>query len=258
MTTNLRVLLLATTVSFSLGSQAGVTLQWQDGGKEVDQQVMTILADSRILSDFVALVEQNFELEPSLVLALGSSEGPSMNTDTHVLNLPNGYLAHAIATQSELVEDRDEALERALDVVEYTLYYLLGHALASSAPLAGKQNFDVDLQAEAMSTWVTLGQWDNGGEQWFANVSAFADASQKLDGSLDDFWHRHSLYQLREDQIGCWILGQDPAAHARLLPAALSGAKRRQSCAARWSALNDATLKALDPVLKRDSPLRQP
>ena len=220
--------------------RAGVSLQWQDGDSDVDRQVMAVLADSNVLSDFVALVDENFALEPPLVLALGAAEGPSIDVVTHVLSLPHEYLARAIETQAELVDDRDEALQRALNVVEYTLYHLLGHVLA------GDTDVNADDRAEALSTWVMLSHWPNGGEQWYVDAQAFGEASRQLDGPLDDFWHEHALYRLRQDQLECWILGRDPAAYERLMPATLKPLERRRRCQANWMTLSVTVRRQLE------------
>lgn len=93
---------------------------------------------------------------------------------------------------------------RGSNEMEYTLYHLLGHLLADdSTP-------DADEDAEAISSWLMIKHWPAGGEQWFANVQAFARASQLLDGPLSDYWHSHALYKSRQKTLQCWILGSDP------------------------------------------------
>lgn len=252
----LRHLLLPAMLLLPGAGSAGVSLQWQNAESSVDQHAMTVLADSRILSDFVSLVDKNFDMDPSLVIVIGASEGPSMDTSDNVLNLPNGYLSHAIKTQAELTDDREEALERALDVVEYTLYHLLGHALLGSDSTMPDDWIDDDWRVEALSTWVVLSYWPNGGEQWYADVSAFAEASQRLNGPLTDFWQAHALYRSREERIKCWISGKGPNSYLKPVPAEFGSESRRRRCVASWKKINAEAIELLDGVLKPDAPLR--
>jgi len=230
---------------------ADVTIQIQDGNTtDADPLLSKALVDSNILSDFVQLVEENFLFDPPLVLAIGANEGPDYDYDTHVLRMPFSYLGRAVETQAELVEDREEALRRGLDIVEYTLYHLLGHALIDDPAV------EADGAAEALSSWVMLSHWRNGEEQWHQAARIFAEASQKLDGPLEDFWHTHSLYRARHETIECWILGSDPETYAKLLPTVLKTASRAEECAESWRKLHRESLKELDDLLLDTAPIR--
>jgi hypothetical protein len=230
---------------------ADVTIQLQNGGTETSQLLTDYLADSHVLSDFVELVDQNFDFDPPLVLAIGVTEGPDYNGQTHVLRMPYTYLDRAVEVQERLTERREDALQRGLDVFEYTLYHLLGHALNDDPGI------EADAAAESLSSWVMLRHWSNGGEQWYAAISAFGAASQKLDGPLEDFWHAHSLYRSRQNTIECWILGSDPTAYERLLPAVLEPINRRRKCEASWRKLNQESVVKLEYKLLENAALRQ-
>jgi len=236
-------------------ADADVNLQLQDSDNRTDGLMAEYLAESKILTDFISLIDENLVLDPPLVLAIGSTEGPEYEMETNTLRFPYGYLGRAIETQAELVEDRDLALARALDIVEYTLYNLLGHALLGKS----SADSDVDEDAEAVSSWLMLKHFQNGGEQWHAAINAFGNASQKLDGPLSDYWHAHSLYRLRQNVIECWILGSNPEAFETLLPAVPDADSRRSDCVAKWNVLQEQVLVHLDGQLEKNAPvLRRP
>ena len=231
---------------------ADISLRWQDGTAEADSLLADYLIKSNVVTDFVDLVQQNFAFDPALVLIVGAIEGPEYNADGRVLRLPYAFLGRAVETQAKLVEQGEVAIERALDVVEYTLYHLLGHALVSDSSI------DADATAEALSTWIMLSNWPNGGEQWLNDLRAFGDASQKLDGPLSDIWHEHSLYKIRQDKLECWVLGSDPEAYETLLPAVLDSANRRTRCVASWQSLQQESRARLEDLLLTSAPLRAP
>ena len=243
-------------------AHADAELRWVPGETALDQQLAAYLTDSKLVSDFVVLLDENFELDPPLGLTVGSSLDahgiPSYSSEDRRIRLPYAYLEKAIRAQAELVEGttpeedpgEGDAVRRAMDLVEYTIYHLVGHALVDDA------NVDVDDRAEAISSWLMISAWPNGAEQWLEDVQAFANASQQLDGPLEDYWHSHSLYKSREETLSCWALGADPDRIESLLPAVLDPAERREQCIHSWTRLDDQMRRLLDPVLKPNAPLR--
>ena len=243
-------------------AQADAELRWVPGESALEQQLAAYLTDSKIVSDIVVLLDENFELDTPLIITVGSSLDalgiPTYSSEDRRIRLPYAYLEKAIRAQAELVEgttpDADpaqgDAVRRAMDLVEYTIYHLVGHALVDEA------STDADDRAEAISSWLMITAWPNGPEQWLQDVQAFADASQKLDGSLDDYWHSHALYKGREDTLSCWALGADPDRIEPLLPAVTDPFERRAQCARSWARLDDEMRLLLDPVMKTSAPLR--
>lgn len=231
--------------------QSDVSLRWQSDGSELSPLLADYLADSNLVADFVRLINDNFTFEPSLVIDLGGGDAPRFNPVTNTIQLPYSYLERAVITQSKLVEPgHDEnAVERALDVVEYTLYHLLGHSFA------GTGDPTADDTAEALSTFIMVSYWPNGAEQWAAAVRSFAAASQKLDGPLSDYWHSHALYKRRQKTIECWILGSE-AAHQDDDPVTLWDASLDpEVCRASWKNLESTALALLDLYLLPDAAL---
>lgn len=248
----LRALLrLVALVALALPVRAEISIQWQSSDNGIDPILSDYLIDSKVVTDFVDLIEKNFEFQPPLTLVLGTDEGPDYRSDVRTLRFPYQYLARAVETQAELVESREEALRRAIDVVEFTLYHMLGHAVLNDGSESG------DAIAELIATWIMINAWPNGGEQWFEDTLAFSDASQKLDGPLEDYWHAHAVYRQREALINCLVLGADPDRFERLLPAVLDNETRRATCESAWQRAGQQVLFFLDPMLREDAPLRR-
>ena len=234
---------------------ADVSLRWQAGSAASTPMLAEYLVDSNVVSDFIELVSENFRFETPLVVAIGAGGGPDYEAPTNTIRLPYDYLERAVRAQATLLAaesdgDGEEALavRRALDVIEYTLYHLLGHALA------GSDGIEVEELAEALSSWVVLGHWPGGAAEWRRVSVSFAQASQRLDGPLSDYWHAHGLHAARERLLACWIIGRDTG---EVPLSSLPNAEARQEeCRARWIALDADARERLDGVLHEDAPLR--
>jgi len=210
-------------------ARADITLQWQNTELDERQQLLSeFLTESNVLTDLIALLQMNFEFKPSLTLLIGSAEGPLFDAETHTIHFSYAYISDALEAQLKLLEEGETAVDRSMDVVEYTLYHLAAHALLNS------ESIDIDAQAEQIASWLMVRGFPNGAEQLVTNARAFGAASQKLDGSLDEYWHAHALVAKRQRDIECWALGHDRAAVEPLLPAVLEPEQRALSCEAAW------------------------
>jgi len=258
---HIRLLLLGLTTLAVQPLHSDVSVQWNTNaldaqGKDSASTLAPVLADyleqSNVVSDFTGMLNEAFDIPSLQMIEIGSQSGPLYDAQAKVIRLPFSYLEQAIRSQMQLVDDDQEtlAVDRAIDVVEYTLYHLLGHAILAEASV------DVDEMAEALSTWIMLNYWPNGAEQWFADVQAFSDASMKLDGPLEDFWHSHSVYKSRRDTLRCWILGYDPERAIGLMPATLDPEQRNIRCAQSYQELDRLAREKLSQQLSENSPLR--
>ena len=252
-------LLLVVLATLSSASRADVSLRWQTTESSLSPLLASYLAKSKVISDFVMMVDENFTFDQPLVLELGASAGPDYEPVSNTIRMPYGFLERAVFTQSLVSDVADEgngentnAVSRAIDVVEYTLYHLLGHSLVSDA------DEGADDTVEALSTYIMVEYWPNGAEQWAANVEAFGAASQKLDGPLSDYWHAHSLYKERQRTIQCWIEGSVIQEECTLKSTTQTACENYQRCRASWNNLVKAAQPLLEPYLLPDSTLRRP
>jgi len=207
------------------------------------------------VSDFKSLIGEHFKTSiridfDNLRVTINNDNVPHINPDTTEIILPYNFLTHAIQSHAELEETREAALDRALDTVEYTLYHLTGHLIVAN------NSADFDDTAEAISSWLMIKSFTNGGEQWFNNTEAFGRASQLLDGPLQDYWHEHSLYKSRQKKINCWILGSAPEKYESLLKPVLKPHERKERCINEWQMLDSQMQTELHSELKTQSTLR--
>lgn len=247
-----------------VAGSADVELRWMPGDSTLEQQLGSYLSDSQVVTDLVTLLDDNFDLVEPLSVIIGSRSDalgrPSYSAADNSIRLPYAYIEQTIRAQSELLStvpgevrperDAEVTVRHAMNMVEYTLYHLVGHALIDD------HTAEADDRAEAISTWLMITAWPNGASQWVEDVQAFSAASRQLDGLLDDYWHAHSLYRLRETALLCWALGADGDAVEPLLPAAADPFERRAQCTRSWSRLDTQMRRLLDPLLKPDAPLR--
>jgi hypothetical protein len=243
---------------------AEAELRLMPGDTALEQQLGRYLTDSQIVTDLVTLMSENFTLEQPLGIIVGSRSDklgvPSYSTEDKSIRLPYAYIESAIRAQAELVVGRSpdetaeagQAVKRAMDMVEYTLYHLFAKALIDDE----NADADADGMAEAVASWVMISAWPDGAAQWVEDVQAFSDASQRLDGSLDEYWHAHSLYRLREQTLLCWALGAGGKAVEQALRVVTEPAERRERCRLSWAQLDQQMRQLLDPVLKPDAKLR--
>ena len=213
---------------------ADVSVNWQT---TTDQLSLEVLQRSNVISDFTQLIDKHFistedyKLE-ELKVTINDEQKPYANIESNELVIPYHYLTYAIKSHAELEETREAALERAINTVEFTLYHLFGLLIAKD------NDPDSDDTAEAVSSWLMIKAFGNGGEQWFADAEAFGRASQLLDGPLTDYWHEHALYKSRQRKINCWILGSSTERYEDLLKPVLEQQQRTERCTDEWNQLD--------------------
>jgi len=247
---NLFVANMIAVVFLCSNTHADVSIQWQQTTQSVARQV---LERSNTIKDFTRIVEENFNTESDLLAGLTVKivDGglPDVLVSPPEIIIPYQFIVDSIKAQAELEESRQSALNTAIDKLEYTLYHLFGHLLI------GDISPDADDDAESLSTWLMIKSFPNGAEQWFNNSKAFGRASQLLDGPLSDYWHSHSLYKSRQQQMDCWVLGSNPAKYERLLKQVLRPQERRQKCVVQWQELDVQSRERLKDLLKSGSVL---
>lgn len=222
--------------------ESRISVEWLEPLTTLEQLTKVALQESNIVSDFASMVSTEYKIGATLSMVVGGEGAPAYNENKMTLTIPYSYLAAVVRAQSELVEDRQKALAQGMDMVEYTLYHEFGHVLAADLSV------DADQQAEDISTWLMLTHWPNGGEQWFTSIRAFAQASQKLDGPLSDYWHAHSLYKSRQRELECAILGSNPEKFETFMPAVLEPQARRLKCVTFWNDMSNRVEKQLSSL----------
>lgn len=216
---------------------ASFEARWQVPKPGTEELFAGALRDSGIVKDALKLGTNNLKWPDPLVLAMGGTGLPRYIPATHTVHIPYGYLASAVRAQYNFEESRATALKRGLDVVEYTLYHLLGHALHNN------HSVDIDHDVEVVSTWLMVSSFENGGEQWLADIEAFSRASQKLNGPLDDYWHDHGLAKRPAMELNCLVVGSDPQRYLEHYPGLAESPEKTAACAQNWRDL-EALIKS--------------
>ncbi len=212
---------------------ADFAVQWQPARDGSEELFAGALRDSRIINDAAKLDELQLNWPDALTLSMGGAGLPRYDSDARSIHLPYSYLALAVRTQYNFEESRAAALQRGLDVVEYTIYHLLGHALIDD------HSVDFDEEAEKISTFLMTTSFSNGGEQWLDDIVAFGRASQKLDGPLEDYWHDHGLSKRAAQRLNCIVIGSDPQRYVERFPGLVEAADKSAACQKEWVELKD-------------------
>lgn len=207
---------------------ADIEVRWlppEDGSEEL---FAGALRDSGIIQDALKLHSKPLKWPEKLTLLMGGDGLPRYASETHRIHIPFDYLALAVRGQYSFETSRAVALQRGLDVIEYTLYHLLGHALLDS------HDTNLDEVAESLATWLMVNQHANGGEQWLEDVLAFGRASQKLDGPLEDYWQAHGLSKRDAQRLNCLVIGSNPSYYLEHLPALAKNLEQAMDCENQW------------------------
>lgn len=260
----LAALLAATQCSIAT---ADTTSHWQTTEESLAKEV---LQQSNIVSDFSNLIDKHFVSDGKLDLAnlkivINNHNTPLVEPENTKIVLPYNYFTYAIKSHAELEETKQDALQRAKDTVEFTLYHLFGLLVAAEKSTDADADTDevaneianevADEIAEALSSWLMIKGFTNGGEQWFKNAESFGRASQLLDGPLTDYWHEHALYKSRQRKINCWVLGSAPNKYKSLLNPVLDPETRIDRCTKAWQTLDASMQSLLKGNLRPDSSL---
>ncbi|MGB0865184.1 MAG: DUF4344 domain-containing metallopeptidase [Granulosicoccaceae bacterium] len=210
---------------------ANFEVRWQTPQSGSEELYAGALRDSNIVKDAFKLGKRPFKWPATLTFMMGGSGTPRYDPTNATITIPYSYLAEAVQGQSHFEESRATALQRGLDVVEYTLYHLLGHALLDS------HDVDQDETAESLATWLMVTSTSNGGEQWLEDVEAFSRASQKLDGPLEDYWHSHGLSKRSMQRLNCLVVGSGPTLYLQRFPGLVESPAQTAACETQWQTL---------------------
>ncbi len=216
-----------------LSALADFAVRWEDARDGSEALFAGALRDSGIVEDATAHEQLPLQWPDELTLVLGGDGLPRYDNNTQEIHLPYHYLAQATRAQSHFEESRTAALHRGLDVVEYTLYHLLGHALL------GGHDVDNDAEAERLATWLMVTQFMSGGEQWLEDIVAFGRASQRLDGPLEDYWHSHGLSKRGAERLNCLVIGQAPGRYVARYPGLTESPEQAAACESDWTAVQN-------------------
>lgn len=227
--TALSALLIPVSLAF-----AAFPVTWMESDSTENALFVDALKQSGVVQDAAGLSSVPVAWPERLHIIAGGGGLPRYDVALQAIHIPADYLATAVRAQDQFEESRSEALKAGMDVVEYTLYHLLGHALY------GGYDEAEDARAEAAATWLMVTSFPNGGEQWLENLRAFGRASQKLDGPLTDYWHKHALYRIREKQLNCLVFGSDIAHFATLYPGLKENQSDAEACVQSWQQLDQS------------------
>lgn len=210
---------------------ANFEVHWQTPETGSEELFAGALRDSNIIKDALKLGKQPLKWPKTVTFMMGSEGLPRYEAKQHTIHIPYSYLANAVRGQYNFEESRAASLQRGLDVVEYTLYHLLGHALT------GSHDVDTDDTAESLATWLMVTSFKNGGEQWLDDVIAFGRASQKLDGPIEDYWHSHGLNKRAAQRLNCLVVGSEPLRYQVRFPSLAESPAQATACEAKWQEL---------------------
>ncbi len=243
-------LIAAVCVAGSANVQADIALQWQNTEMDERQQLLAeFLNESNVMTDLLSLLQENFIFEPSLKFVIGAGDGPVFDSEKNAIRFPYSYVSNALEAQMSLLEEGQTAIDESINLVEYTLYHLVAHAMVLySSP-------EDDDQIERIASWLMIRGFDNGAEQMVSNARAFGAVSQKTEGTLDDYWHAHALVAARQRDIECWALGFDRAMVEPLLPLVPEPGKRVETCRIAWNQLDQQVQEWLVDELKPNAPI---
>lgn len=212
---------------------ANFEVHWQTPETGSQELFAGAMRDSNIIKDALKLGKLPLKWPETVTFMMGSEGLPRYEAKQHTIHIPYSYLANAVRGQYKFEESRAASLQRGLDVLEYTLYHLLGHVLT------GSHDVDTDETAEALATWLMVTGYKNGGEQWLDDVLVFGRASNKLDGPLEDYWHSHSLSKRGAQRLNCFVVGSAPALYHERFPSLAETPAQAEACEDQWQQLEE-------------------
>jgi len=126
------------------------------------------------------------------------------------IDMPYAFVARNLALfRNDLSGESPEVVESAvLDVVEYTLYHELAHALIHllELPVLGHE----EDAADDLATLLSIELVENGAEMALAMADMMSlELEQQGDIQAQDFWGDHALNEQRIFRIECLVYGSD-------------------------------------------------
>jgi hypothetical protein len=212
------------------------------------------LREEGLLEEIADGLNEAFELPADVIVCLRECGGDSnayYHPGAHEIRICYELLDH-LHDVFDPHEREDEDLEAAvLGATAFTIYHEVGHALIDllDLPITGREEDAVD----QLSTYILADGTDEG-EQWAlagARALYYEDHDQGGDAEARAFWDEHSIDAQRFYNIVCWVYGQNPAKHERLVRDKTLPEERARGCESEFAQIEHSWQVLLAPYLKR-------
>ena len=180
----------------------------------------------------------------------GGDTSPYYDPADGNIHVPYEFFYEAIGVFLGLGSKDEEAIDEAIDVVEFVVYHEVGHALvdALDIPVTGREEDAVDGLAAA----ILIGVIEQGAgtvltaADWFAGLSEFGGDTIVA----EQFADVHSLDDQRFYSLLCWVYGSNPDRYRWLVRNGDLPRSRALGCPEEFVQNVESWVKLLDPWLK--------
>ena len=199
-------------------------------------------------------LNENFRLPRDITIVFETlpkgDTSPYYDPNDGNIHIPYEFLYETLGVFLELGSGDEEAIDEAVDVLEFVVYHEVGHALvdALNIPITGREEDAVD----GLAASILIGVVEQGtgtvltAADWFAGLSAFGGDTIVA----EQFADVHSLDDQRFYSLLCWVYGSDPDRHAGLVKRGDLPRSRALGCNEEFIQNVESWLKLLDPWLK--------
>ena len=176
------------------------------------------LKANSVISDVIALINEQFSLPEPLAIVFGAADGPLYDYDANEILIPYTFLEQ-VANRFKAADYANPDIsiaEATNDALVHTLFHELAHALIAihQLPVVGKEEDAADSLAAVLS----IEYFSNGAEIAISAADLFYLESSDIEEFEEaDFWDEHSLDLQRYYATLCHVYGSDPKKYAYLL-----------------------------------------
>lgn len=221
--------------------------------------IVSELKANPVITDVVALINEQFSLPEPLVIVLGGADGPLYNPDANEILIPYTFLEQ-VANRFKAADYANPDIsiaEATSDALVHTLFHELAHALIAihQLPVVGKEEDAADSLAAVLS----IEYFDNGAEIAISAADLFYLESNDIEEFEEaDFWDEHSLDLQRYYATLCHVYGSEPKKYAYLLEDTGFSQERGDFCIDEYDSAVTNWLTLLAPYMVTASEIVEP
>lgn len=196
---------------------------------QAEREVQSRLQQSRLLEDTLANLNQHFVLNETLIIEIGSADGPLFDPESLRIQVPYGFV---LEVQRRFEEGENSGglspEDAALDALLHSLLHEVAHALVAlhELPVVGRE----EDAADSLAVILLIELFEEGREISITAAELFDLESQDRELSEEDFWDEHSLDAQRYYSTLCLVYGSSPTDYQELPEQLGFSSERAENC----------------------------
>lgn len=207
-----------------------IKIEFLKGNTFNEEKIKKQLENSFFLDTFIATLNNKFKLEKTVLIEIGSNDGPLYENHTNKILIPYSFYTNTFNTFKKVQYNKTGiSIENAsIDVLIQTILHELAHAFIDiyNLPIVGNEENIADSFAAVM----LIELFKNGDDILLSSADIFKLYSNNHKLENDDFIDEHSLDIQRFYDSLCYAYGSYPKKYNKFLDELNYTQERKDLC----------------------------